>query len=89
VSVEVHRVGARRPGARSAKRLVGHSPMSWECLTWIWTYPSRRRGDILKRLAAFNQRKHVAILRSAAAIEEFIAKAPRGGAPSHTCDHGD
>ena len=50
--------------------------LSWEFLVWIWTYPRRRRGDILKRLAAQESRKRVAILGSAAAIEEFLASVP-------------
>lgn len=47
--------------------------LNWEFLTWIWTYRSRRRGEILQRLATVNNRKDVVILRSAAALEEFIA----------------
>ncbi len=46
--------------------------LSWEFLAWIWTYPARRRGDILRRLAALDKRKRVAVLQSDAAIEEFI-----------------
>jgi hypothetical protein len=47
--------------------------LSWEFLVWIWTYPSRRRGGILRRLAALEPRKRVVILRSSAAIDEFLA----------------
>ena len=47
--------------------------LSWEFLVWIWTYPSRRRGAILRRLAALDAGKRVVILRSSAAIEEFLA----------------
>ncbi len=54
--------------------------LSWEFLAWIWTYPSRRRGDTLRRLAVLDQRKRVAILRSSAAIEEFLAKLPETAA---------
>ena len=50
--------------------------LSWAFLTWIWTFPSRRRGDILKRLAGLDQRKRVVILRSYAAVEEFLARIP-------------
>jgi hypothetical protein len=58
--------------------------LSWEFLVWIWTYPSRRRGGILRLLAALDTRKRVAILRSAAAIDEFlatvsVARLPAGG----------
>lgn len=51
--------------------------LSWDFLAWIWTYPVRRRGDILKRLAALAPRKRVVVLRSGAAIEELLA----AGAP--------
>src|SRR2546426_10061840 len=54
--------------------------LSWEFLVWIWTYPTRRRGDMLKRLAVMDSRKRVAILRSAAAIEEFLTGVPSASA---------
>ena len=50
--------------------------LTWEFIWWIWTYPSRRRGDVLKRLAAPDQEKRVAILRSSAAIDAFLASVP-------------
>jgi hypothetical protein len=50
--------------------------LSWEFLVWIWTYPSRRRGDILERLHALDKGKHVAILRTSREIEDFIAGVP-------------
>src|SRR5207249_2539494 len=50
--------------------------LSWQFLVWIWTYPSRRRGDVLKRLAALDEGKQVAILRSSAAIEDFLGTVP-------------
>jgi adenylate kinase family enzyme len=54
--------------------------LSWEFLTWIWTYPSRRRGDILKRLAGLDQLKRVVILRSSAEVEQFIVGVPDAAA---------
>ncbi len=54
--------------------------LSWEFLTWIWTYPSRRRGDILNRLAGLDQRKRVVILRSSAEVEQFIVGVPDAAA---------
>jgi hypothetical protein len=54
--------------------------LSWEFLVWIWTYPSRRRGDILRRLATLDRRKRVAILRSSVAIDEFLVTVPEAGA---------
>ncbi len=50
--------------------------LTWEFIWWIWTYPSRRRGEVLKRLAALDQEKRVAILRSSAAIDAFLASVP-------------
>jgi adenylate kinase family enzyme len=70
---------------RVLKRQIGHlgrerpelapgckERLSWEFLVWIWTYPSRRRGDILKRLAALDGEKGVVILESSDAIDEFL-----------------
>jgi adenylate kinase family enzyme len=54
--------------------------LSWEFLTWIWTYPSRRRGDILKRLTGLDQLKRVVILRSSAEVEQFIVGVPDAAA---------
>ena len=54
--------------------------LSWEFLVWIWTYPTRRRGDILRQLAALDSRTRVAILRSSAAIEQFLASVPGAAA---------
>ncbi len=46
--------------------------LTWGFLTWIWTYPSRRRGHILNRLAALDEEKRVIIVRSQASMEEFL-----------------
>ncbi len=54
--------------------------LSWEFLVWIWTYRSRRRGDVLKRLHALDRGKRVAILRTAREIEAFIADVPDAAA---------
>src|SRR6266567_7661330 len=54
--------------------------LSWAFLMWIWTYPSRRRGDVLRRLAAVAQRKRVVILRSSPAIDTFLATVPDAAA---------
>ena len=54
--------------------------LSWEFLTWIWTYPSRRRRDILKRLVGLDQLKRVVILRSSAEVEQFLVGVPDAAA---------
>jgi len=50
--------------------------LTWQFLAWIWTYPERRRSDILERLAAIEGQKRVVILRSASAIVDFLAGIP-------------
>jgi adenylate kinase family enzyme len=54
--------------------------LNWEFLTWIWTYRSRRRGDILKRLSGLDQLKRVVILRSSAEVEQFMVGVPDAAA---------
>jgi hypothetical protein len=56
--------------------------LSWEFLAWIWTYPSRRRSDILRRLTALDRRKRVVMLRSSTAIDAFVAAVPLGSRPA-------
>lgn len=48
--------------------------MTWEFIQWIWTYPARRRGSILARLAALQPRKEVHVLSSSPAVESFLAR---------------
>ena len=47
--------------------------LSWEFLVWVWTYPSRRRPDILRRLDSLRAEKQVIILRSARDVDRFLA----------------
>ena len=48
--------------------------LSWEFVKWIWTYPTRRRGAILRRLTALQDRKRVIVLSSASAVTAFLAR---------------
>lgn len=48
--------------------------LTWEFVTWIWTYPSRRRPEILRRLAALGRAKRVIVLRSSAAADDFLER---------------
>lgn len=50
-----------------------------EFLGWIWTYPRRRRPKILRRLRELEGGKRVAILRTAADVERFLAEAETVG----------
>lgn len=47
--------------------------LTWEFVSWVWTYPSRRRPDILRRLDSVSQEKQVVILRSSREVERFLA----------------
>lgn len=50
--------------------------ITWEFVRWIWTYPSRRRGEVLGLLAEFERRGgRAAVLRSDAEVEAFLAGA--------------
>jgi adenylate kinase family enzyme len=46
--------------------------LNWEFLSWVWTYPSRRRSSILTRLATLPPDKTVIILRSPAEVRQFL-----------------
>ena len=46
--------------------------LSFAFLWWIWTYPSKRRPQILSRLGALSSEQRVVILRSDAEIDAFI-----------------
>lgn len=46
--------------------------VTWELLHWIWTYPTRRRGEILRKLESLGPGKAVAVLRSDSEVARFI-----------------
>src|SRR5262249_35904006 len=62
---------------RSRPELPPGCPERWslEFLAWIWSYPARRRGNVLKRLAALAAGQRAVVLRTAAQIEAFAAEA--------------
>jgi adenylate kinase family enzyme len=47
--------------------------LSLEFLLWIWSYPSRRRPEVLRRLAEIAGTKRVVVLRSTRDVHDFIA----------------
>jgi adenylate kinase family enzyme len=47
--------------------------LTWEFLSWVWTYPSRRRPEIMQRLDALRATKRVFVLRSEREIQEFLS----------------
>ncbi len=46
--------------------------LSWEFLKWIWTYPARRRGSILRRLDDLKAHKRVYVLRSSKEMDRLL-----------------
>ena len=81
------RVLARRlrtPG-RNRPELPAGCPerLSWEFLAWIWTYPSRRRPNILRRLAPVMDAKQVTVMGSASEVEAFLAGLPKDSGRSY------
>ncbi len=46
---------------------------SFEFLRWVWAYPRRRRPEILRKLAGLGPGQEAVVLRSGAAVEQFIA----------------
>jgi adenylate kinase family enzyme len=47
--------------------------LTWEFVRWVWTYPGRRRPDIMRRLDAVRATKHIVILRSEREIRELLS----------------
>ena len=47
--------------------------LTWEFVSWVWTYRSRRRSDILRRLDAVREQKQVMVLRSQREVQRFLA----------------
>ena len=46
--------------------------LTWEFIWWIWTYPRRRRPDILRRLAELPASTQVVILSSQGAVRRYL-----------------
>jgi adenylate kinase family enzyme len=49
--------------------------INWEFIKYIWDYPRTRKPAVLKKIESCSETKKVAILRSQADIEGFLAKA--------------
>ncbi|MGZ8378879.1 MAG: AAA family ATPase [Gemmatirosa sp.] len=53
--------------------------LSWEFVRWVWEYPTRRRPDVLRRLAALAPTTRVVVLRSPRAVDAWLATLPADG----------
>ena len=47
--------------------------LTWEFIWWVWTYPARRRAEILLKLDRVKHEKRVVVLRTNAELEHFVA----------------
>ena len=47
--------------------------LTWEFLVWIWTYPRRRRSEVLRKLSVLSADRSVRVLRSRKDVTEFLA----------------
>ena len=47
--------------------------LTWEFVRWVWTYPSRRRPDVMQRLDAVRATKRIVILTSDQEIRAFLS----------------
>jgi adenylate kinase family enzyme len=73
-------VRAMRHRGRSRPDMTPGCPerVTWEFVQWIWTYPARRRPEVLAMLAEFERRGgRVAVLRTAAETRAFLESAGR------------
>jgi adenylate kinase family enzyme len=46
--------------------------LSWEFVSWIWTYPWRRRPDILRRLTGLAAGQRAVVLSSNRKVRRFL-----------------
>ncbi len=50
--------------------------LTWEFVSWVWTYRTRRRPEILQRLEAVRGSKKVFVLQSDADVQRFLTTLP-------------
>jgi adenylate kinase family enzyme len=48
--------------------------ITWEFVTWVWTYPARRRRKILRKLAELDGGRKAIVLTSRRDVERFLAQ---------------
>ena len=50
--------------------------LDWEFVVWVWTYPDRRRPEMLERLRELTNVRAI-VLKSAADVEKFLDSVDR------------
>lgn len=51
--------------------------LSWEFVVWVWTYPIRRRPEILAKLEMLRGEKKIFVLASRRDVSTFLSKLSR------------
>jgi adenylate kinase family enzyme len=71
-----------RHGGQSRSELPAGCPdrLSWEFVSWIWTYRRRRRPEIRRALASVADRVRVVVLHGDRDARAFLASLPQSGA---------
>jgi adenylate kinase family enzyme len=67
-------VGRTRPDMAPGCR----EQLSWEFVSWVWSYRATRRDGILRRLAALGEGKRAVVLTSPSAVRRFLDEAGAG-----------
>jgi adenylate kinase family enzyme len=63
--------------------------LSWDFVTWIWTYPRRRRPALLRALDDVASETRVVRLRSAGEVRAFVAGIPAAASQAANGAHGE
>lgn len=56
--------------------------LTWDFVWWVWTYPRRRRPDIVRQLQALPPHVRVEVLRSSEEVRRYLAGLERQGGPA-------
>jgi adenylate kinase family enzyme len=53
--------------------------LTWQFVSWVWTYPARRRPGILRRLAGLRPDQRAIVLSSKRSVRRFLEGLPALG----------
>jgi adenylate kinase family enzyme len=71
----IRRWAAHRRRGRPDMHPENHDKLELEFLRWIWTYPARKRPEVLARLATLPSTTRVVRLRSRREMRQFLETA--------------
>lgn len=73
VKRQIRYAGRSRPDSAPGCR----ERLTWEFVRWVWTYPRRRRPEVVARLQALRSTKNVVILKSQREVDDYLASLAR------------